>query len=467
MATELLGSLEAGLVKPEIDHTPDLDIDRAFKWLTSFLPAGEWEQRKAKIEEWVEAVFTPKASAAEATGLHRLAGTEDRIAWYLYLVETSQHEPYRTEIHQAARVLPVFRRLGTDLDQLLKIKGIETQAKKVLGPSKGQPDSVLFEMLIALLWAKNDFSDVSFIPAQSAERSSDIRAANGGDEWFIETKRMTSTSGYAQKERDKWLRMWSLFKVCLIEHQYPFVLDVAFHVELTDLDDDFLVKQLSNKLRFVTGPCELVSNETWDVRVALVDFDRIKRHLAEQYVKRPSRQLQELIGGSWDRKRGFTFAMSCSEVRPGGDRGINFYVDDIAWAAGAYWHCDADRSIEAKARDIRSHLADAITQLPAAGRGAIHVGLETPDGEDVEAERYKRIMETVVSFDAKEKDLRWIFAHLFESYSPPDKPWFCDETVYKFGANREDNPDPLATHSAVVPQLEGGVDDAHWLRDPP
>jgi hypothetical protein len=29
----------------------DPDIDRAFKWFLSFLPAGQWEVRKAAIEQ--------------------------------------------------------------------------------------------------------------------------------------------------------------------------------------------------------------------------------------------------------------------------------------------------------------------------------------------------------------------------------------------------------------------------------
>ena len=40
------------------------------------------------------------------------------------------------------------------------------------------------------------------------------------------------------------------------------------------------------------------------------------------------------------------------------------FLDSMDFAAGAFWHCDAVRSIERKARDIRAHLADAVRQLP-------------------------------------------------------------------------------------------------------
>jgi hypothetical protein len=447
--------------------SPDPEIERAYNWLLSFLPSGEWDRRRSAIEEHLESILAPKPSLADAPPFYRLIGTEDRIGWYLYLVETSQHEPYRTEVHQASRVLPVFKQLGSDLDQLLKIGGIESQATKILGASKGQPDSVLFEMLVALLWSKNGWEDVSFIPASPEEKRPDIRATNGGEEWFIETKRLATNSGYAQKEREKWLRMWARFKGCLIRHRCPAILDITFHVELEQLDDDFLLNQLENKLKFLIGPCHLISNETWDVHIKFVDFEKIAKHFQENYVKSHSRQLQELIGGSWDRKRGFTFVMLSSNVRISGERGVNQYIEDIEWAAGSYWQCDAERATEAKARDIRGHLADAVEQLPANGRCVIHVGIETPDGEIVEAERYARIVNTVASFDAEGKDLRWIYTHLYESYSPPETSWFFDETVYRFGVNEAPNPEPISMHYTIVPGDVGGIPCAHWERPAP
>ena len=108
---------------------------------------------------------------------------------------------------------------------------------------------------------------------------------------------------------------------------------------------------------------------------------------------------------------------------------------------------------------------NAIDQLPTSGRGVIHVGLETPDGEYVEAERFGRIISTVTAFDAKGKDLRWVYIHLYESYSPPDTSWFFDETIYKFGATQADNPEPISRPCTVV--SDDGGPGMHWMRDAP
>jgi hypothetical protein len=329
------------------------------------MPAGQWDSRRAAIEQHLEAILTPRASPPTDTGYYRLIGPEgDQIAWYLYLVETSLYEPRLTEVNQASRVLPLFRRLGSELDLLRTVKGIDDKAVFLLTNPKSQPDSTLFEMLIALLWKRNGWTDVELIPADPAAKSPDIRAARGAEEWFVETKRLTTNSGYSLKERDKWLRMWNRMKDALVKAGLPVILDITFHVELETLDDNFARDQLAGKLKFVVGPCELVSNEQWTVSVRFVDFDKIRRHFERWYVKSHSRQLQELVGGRWERGRGFTMIMEAPMVRVGEGRGIDHYVERINWAAGAYWHCDAERAYEKKARDIRGHLADAVDRLP-------------------------------------------------------------------------------------------------------
>lgn len=451
------------------EHNPDPDVEAAFRWLLSYLPAGDWAARRAAVERHIEAMVTPRAAPPPGAEYHRLVGPEaDQISWYLYLVETSQHEPRRTEVNQAARVLPIFKRLGSELDLLRTVKGIDAKADFLLNNPKSQPDSTLFEMLIALLWKRNGWTDVEVIPADPAAKSPDIRASRGAEEWFVETKRMTANSGYSLKERDKWLRMWNRLKDSLINVGKPVILDIAFHVELETLDDNFVRDQLAGKLKLIFGPCEIISNEQWTVSVRFVDFDRIRRHFEKWYVKCHSRQLQELVGGTWERGKGFTMIMDAPMVHAGEGNVFNQYVESINWAAGAYWHCDAERAYEKKARDIRSHLADAVEQLPASSRGVIHVGIETLDGELVEAERFRRIINTAAKFNPNGKDLRWIYCHLYEAYAPPECQWYFDETIYPFGFRDKDpGTAPLTRTSSVVPHEEGVLDGAHWLREAP
>lgn len=440
------------------------DIQQAFDWLVSFLPKGEWESRKAAIEQYIEATEQP---SADPTNLHRMIGpSDDQIAWYLYLVHTAQHEPHRTDYFQASKVMPVFKRLGEDLDKIKSIRGIELQAAKLLDAKQQHPDSVLFEMLIALLWAKNGWSDVSFIPTKKKQKRADIRASDGSEEWIIETKRLVTTPEYVIQERDKWLRMWGNLAPALVDGGHAVILNVVVHVELHTLPDTFLLDELSTKLKFVVTPCKLISNETWDVDVEFVDFDRIRDHLKQHHVKTQSRRFQEMVGGRWERGTGFTCVHSSDDVRIGGNRGMNSYVKSIDWAAGAFWRCDAERSIELKARGIEYHLINAIEQLPDSGKCVVHIGIDTPDGVAVEAERYMKIIGSMMNVDSKSKDLRFVYVNLYEYYWPSVGPWLIDETVYKFAADA-DEAEPISSQSAIAVEDEKGENQIHWLREAP
>jgi hypothetical protein len=439
----------------------DPDVKRSLDWFLSLLPEGDWERRKAAIEETLERALLP----GDRVDWGRLSILDDRIGWYLYLAETGLYEPLKTEWNQGSRVLPVFKRLGADLDFLLKVDGAEGKARKLLGEERRQADSTLFEMLVATTWASDGWEKVRFIPATPGKKSPDLAAGMVSNEWFIEAKRLSAHSGYSQKERENWIRLWMPLAQELRRQELPLVLDIAFHVELVSLPTSFLVDELAGKLRFVFSKSKIVSSEILDAVAEPVDFDRISRRLRDSSVKALSRQEIELIGGSFHRAKGFSSTVMAKRSRAGDGIGLNLFVEDVSWAAAAYWSCDAKRATQAKARDIRKQLADAVSQLPGSGKCAVHLGLETLDGVAVEEVRYDRIVNTVDRFDSKGKDLRCVFVHLFESYSPPTEAWVFDETLQTF--SKVAGRGPLRHPFAVLPRDVDVVAGSHWERPAP
>lgn len=214
-------------------------------------------------------------------------------------------------------------------------------------------------MLVALLWKRNGWQDVSFIPEAPPEKRPDIRAASDRDEWFIECKRLNGTSEYSKKERKKWLKMWVYLRDYLVDKQIPAVFEIVFHVELEPLPDDFLVKQLAGKLPFLSSPCIVISNEQWQVSFNTVNFHKAREHFKKFPVKADSSQLGELIAGYRYENRGFTYVFSGEQKHFGKGRINNQYVTSLDFAAGAFWYCDAEKSIDKKARDIIGKLAEA------------------------------------------------------------------------------------------------------------
>jgi len=444
----------------------DPDVARSYNWLISFLDTREWESRKFRIETYLNNVLDAKVTRENATELKPVAIYDDKIGWYLYLAETYLYYPNKYEPTQGARVVPIFKRIGIDLDIIQSIADVDARVGNLLFPNKINADSGLFELLAALLWARNGWK-VSFIKEDPRKKTPDFKASSNGDEWYIECKRLAKSSRYSLREREKWLSMWRHLVGLLIDYRMPIVLDIVFHVELISLPDSFLVDELFGRLKLVTSPCQLIDNEIWTVSVDYVDFDRVKAHLKHNFVKFPSDQLNELIAGRRDPNRGFTSAIVGKCVRIGEGVGNNQYLDELSFAVGAFWSCDAAEAIETKARDIRAHLASAVQQLPDSSKSVIHVGLETLDGWLVEAERYYRIIRTVQQFDSNGKNLQWIYCHLFQPYAPPDQDWVFNETVYYFGKNQPGIVEPLKLRSMIVPENDDSRDGVHWMRNAP
>jgi hypothetical protein len=451
---------------PPFGATDDPDIAKALGWLLGFIDPSDWKARVATIEKGLDRVFEPRASEAEAQIHAPVSFSDDRIAWYLYLADAALNNPVKYEPAQGSRILPIFKRLGAHLDLLRAVAGVKELVVRMLTNDRRQPDSILFELLVALLWCRNGFERVEFIEKNPPGKSPDIRAGRGTAEWFIECKRLQQRSEYSEIERLKWLTMWTRFRPFLLGEQFSAVFEIVFHVELHTLPNDFLVEELPGKLRLIQLPCDVIANETWSVRARPVDYKTAREHLAKYLVRYPSDQITELIGGYRDPNCGFTALIKGRFEQMGEGGGKGNFLDELAFAAGAFWSCDAPSAIERKARDIRRHLSEAVRQLPDSGKCAIHVGLETLEGATVEMVRLSRILETVAAIDTAGRDLRWIYCHQFQSYAPPDEAWVIDETVHPFG-RKDSGPDPLKWNSLVVPQEGDNQDGVHWLRKPP
>ena len=420
------------------------------------------------MEEHLQETFPiyPSRSVAE---MHPPVSTAlDTIHWYLYMAENALTSVAKYEPTQSARILPVFARLGAELEILKQVQGAPEKARELVKNRPELADSTLFEFLVALLWKRNGWSSVSFVPESPSAKTPDLVAQSGGSRWAIGCKRLAKKSDYSTRERMNWLKLWRPLSRWLVDHRQPVILDVVFHVELETLPDEFVVDELCGKLPLIaTYPSHVVSNDVWDVKVRPVDFERAAAHLSRYYVKCLSDQMVELIGGRRDPNRGFTCVYGGRTATLGTGHVFDRFLDSMDFAAGAFWHCDAVRSIERKARDIRAHLADAVRQLPHDLPSVVHVGLETLDGVAVEAERYRRIFNTVSRFDVSGKALSWVFCHLFQSYAPPDQGWVLDETVYYFATASMLGKTPLEHFAVIVPETEMSSSGVHWLRDPP
>ena len=247
---------------PPFGGTDDEDIEAALQWFLGFLNPSDWNTRVAAIERDIETGIRPKTRDFDASDYVSVYGGRDRIAWYLYLLDTAQHDPLKYEPIQGARVVPIFKRLGADLALLNRIGGVEGRVQGLLDGERAQPDGGLFELLVALLWKRNGYPTVEFIAENPQQKTPDFLARSGREQWFVECKRLRKSSEYSEREREKWLAMWAQFVQHLTHHNVSLVFEIAFHVELQSLRDDYLVTQLAGKLPLLSFPCHIAAYST-------------------------------------------------------------------------------------------------------------------------------------------------------------------------------------------------------------
>ncbi|WP_436488809.1 hypothetical protein [Chitinophaga sp. ARDCPP14] len=441
-------------------------IQPALDWFLSFIGPEDWIKRKQAIEKKIAFEYdNPMFKGKTKDSMVPLTDKEDQIGWYLYLAEKSLTDPPQYEVIQGARVMPIFQRIGTDLEYLSKIEGLKKKVRFLVKKGRASADSILFEILVALLWTKNGWK-VSIIPENPPAKTPDLLAEMDGEKWFIECKRLNKTSDYSERERAKLLKMLSYISAVLLK--YHVLLDITFHSELEQLPDDFLERELSAKIPLITNRMNVISNDTWEVNIDFVDYGKINDHLKNWVVKYPSPQLYYLIAGKKIDPAGFSSGIKASFQHHGKGTGNGQYVDQIAQAYGVSWKCDAQKSIDKKARDIKNHIIDACKQLPDYENAAIHVGLETLDGIAVEDHRHNKIYNTINFFDKKNTGIKWIYCHFFQSYAPPESlTWVFDETISYFSDNPHQKNGPLDNRYVILPPGAKDSDDVHWHKPTP
>lgn len=442
----------------------DAEIINSWKWFMSFISEKDWKVRKENIEKKILVNFKeiPPFSESLSEGTLMVV-KDDVIGWYLYLLDMLINEPHKYEYFQGARVVPIFKRFGVDLDLLKNIDGINERIRSLVKKRKSEADALLFEILTALLWARNGYK-VIFLEEQTGKKTPDLEARKGDKIFNIECKRQSKTSVYTYRETTKRQKMISYISKSLLEKNI--LLDIVFHIELEILPDTFLKDLLDAKLK---SPKEgkIVSNSQVDIDLKFVNIPYIKNYLKSHYVKNHSPMLNYLISKKPIDNKGFTCGIYANFFRVGEGEVNNLYISDISSAFGVFWNCDAKEALCAKARNIKSQVNSALQQFNSENTAVIHVGLETFDGPEVEMKRFEKIKEMVENISPEDNKLRWIFCNFFQAYSPPDQDWVFDETVTTITSYV--NPIlPIETTLMIVPDDENVSNDiSHWERSLP
>jgi hypothetical protein len=442
----------------------DPEVQWTLEFFRSKIQAVDWAPRQHAIEKYMRDLQTARKGYDPKIPLSSASYKEDRIGWYLWLAEAYLSRRDEYEFFQGSRVIPFFKGLGRYRHELRKVVGIDDRVTRLVNVETDSPDSGIFEILVSALYVRNGAETVTFVPQAPPKKTPDLLVGIYGKSVFIECKRLAEVSKYGEIERNARIKLWRHLSAWLASNQIAVVLDVVFHREITTFSEDYLLETLRHQVTNLTSDKVVADDADVTISAKPLELERIQAHIKTHHVKYPSSFFNQLLSGE-HRKEAFSSIFEARMAHFEGGNVLNKYVDELRYAACAYWRCDAPRAVEAKARDIRGHLAEAFDQIPDRQLGIVHIGIEANEGLDVEKERVERIFRTVMGFDARGKLVEWVYVHFFESESPPDEDWAIEETTSSFGANDAHVP-RLEQRSLVVPEEAARQPGFPWGKPP-
>ncbi|MGP5495335.1 hypothetical protein ACTXNC_11685 [Psychrobacter celer] len=448
-----------------------IDIKRALHWFLEYMGNNDWFERRQKVIEYFSNIAKslyqePDKYNMDRDKESRMAFYEDWVAWYLYLAESLADRPAVDEPSQSSRIWPFFAIIGKYNEELKKVKGIEAKLHDLLKKRINQPDSILFEFVVAICYLKNGWT-VEFIPETGKGKTPDLFVSRGNQNYFVECKRLAKVTEYSEKERAHWIKRWREVLPLLLQYPYSVFLDVKFKVEVAKTEVNLISKafqDIVSKDGLQHGFC--FENEHVKVCAKHMDMKRITDHFNKWMVKYPSPQLYALFDDNYDPHGSYTNACIAKlvEISPDSESVINIFADKIDRAYCAKWECTAVESINKKAKDVKNLLVKAVKQAPKNGSTIIHIGYETLHGPHVEYVRDMKIVELLSGFEFGDKDVASIFCHSFQSRLFANNEWDFAETTRYFGINK--NPIELLNDSLLMDR-DGTekANETHWSQD--
>lgn len=356
-----------------VDSRIRKNVKVAYDFFMNYISPSDWNKRKSDIQNYLDAPVVDQKI---------LSVKDDVIAWYLYLAENYISVSFNYQPQQGARIIPLFNRIGEELDLLKNIDGIEKKIRDVLRKRRNEADSLFFEILVALLWKRNGFN-VSFLAEGKGGKSPDLLAIKDNDSWQIECKKQSMTSTYKNSETDR--RNLIIKNIVDILKDNNILLHITFHVELSSLPDDYLLVNIGNLLH-KAKPGILVDNETVTISLSYLNISQINNILKSNFFKNNSPELIHLIAGRHKGSDDFTYG--CIPIKLSYiDDPDDYFVEEISNAFGVFSYCDAEEAMNAKARDIKNQIFSATQQFNSDLDSVIHIGLETYDGSEIEVKR--------------------------------------------------------------------------------
>lgn len=430
----------------------DDDLMIAVTWLKSLVPQNQIEGRL----EAARAFLLDARERMREGVLVDLFDTNDLTAWYILQAETYAVDRAFWTPEGAMRVVPYLTRIGKELPLLLKVRGAEERAARIMNGDRRSPDSGIYELLVALAYQRHGWTRVEFVSETPGQgRTHDLNMFRSGSRLAIECKRL-APSTYAAKEKLRGTKLAAPIHALCLEANESVVVEVRYKVELDLVPDDYLVEHVSRAIeRRSSIPWE---DETATGYVRPVNWALARKVLARDYVYFVSSRMIELLVGYYVHEADHSMA---AKWRPAPNKPA--YADAVYHASVVSWVSGSKAALFQKSRHFRRVLANAEDQLPSDRTGIIHIGIESRGGLLVDSTRHLLNKLQARFFAPRNSRLRWVYANIFvpEATTQRDESWAITETTVPYKVGKHRTKWPLPGHFLVTPE-GSGRQGVHW-----
>lgn len=431
----------------------DDDIFRAVEWLTSQVPAHEWQGRINKVEEHFQ-----KAKQRWAEGDRvELYDSTDMVAWYVHQATRYADPQIRHDcfIPESYRIVPLFRRIGQLRANLADVAGADERANRLMTQNLSRADDGFYELMVAGAYARRGWSSVAFVDeAPGVERRQDLIVSRDNDRWAVECKR-AGRSGYAADEREAGERMAARAHELAFSRGRSIVVFVRFKEELHKLAEDYLETKVTAFLRR-SMPYEWKDKEGEGI-VFPVDWTDLHSVMRYDDIFFGSSRMVELLIGHYEPSVDFTMA---GDWTPADGRPLHAtWVNQVSLVA---WRSSSEEAARRKATHFRSIVGRASAQLPGDIPGVVHVGYEAVGGNSVDQWRHELNRREMASFDPAETGLRLVYGNYFmnELVTARNESAAVSETLAWYPVVTGVGAGPLPGHMLFMD--EDGSPGSHW-----
>jgi hypothetical protein len=425
----------------------DADITAAFDWFSEV--SGNAGDLRARIQN-AQNLYRQYVARPENLGndpkLDDLGA--DRVASYLAQADALVRDRAAYDLALSTRIVPFVKHIGSTVDVLRGMPGAAERAQRMLRQSTVNPDSAIFELAIAVAYARNGFR-VSFIPEAPPERRPDFRIERGDIAADVECKRL-QRGDYEKAEAKRQGLICDQLSELVHEKRLSVHIDVTYTRELPEIPVNYLLDRVH---AFLHCPIITPHGFPWkdDLGQGVIRAANLRavHHDTANSSLYFGTKMARLLTGS-DVSQGAYNLLGSGEPD---ERDVR-YLDRVHYCSVVTWACAAEESIDARARYIRTKLSEADQQLAGSSNGIVHVGMDTErDGPAANLRRARNI-EVVKGFRTGSK-VRDIYLHYFLPRITETSAWSIYETTDCFGID----PTRLLYNGWIFDQAEAADDD--------